>query len=259
MVFGAAAAVTACSPDLANRAAGLGAEPAQTTTIPYGVDPTRFRPATTDERAAVRRDLGLRDDERLILTGGRLVHKKGIDVAIDAFATAAVRDAGAARLVIFGYGDLQDELVAQVARLALAERIIFAGRIERDRLSALFAAADLFLLPSVHDHAGNVDGLPNTLLEAMATGLPIIASNVVGVPTVINDGVEGLLVPERDVTALSAAIVTLLRDPARAATLGAAARSRVERELTWPQIAQRYLAVYREALARHRAGSTGGR
>ena len=222
------------------------------------IRPASAPPQRTSARR-VRRDLGLRDDERLILTGGRLVHKKGIDVAIDAFATAAVREAGTARLVIFGYGDLQDELMAQVARLGLTERVIFAGRIERDRLSALFAAADLFLLPSVHDHAGNVDGLPNTLLEAMATGLPIIASNVVGVPTVIDDGIEGLLVPERDVTALSAAIATLLRDPARAATLGTAARSRVERELTWPQIAQRYLAVYREALARHRAGSTGGR
>ncbi|HEY8599276.1 MAG TPA: glycosyltransferase, partial [Thermomicrobiales bacterium] len=258
-VFGTAAAVTACSPDLAARATKLGANPAQTATIPYGVDPTRFRPATPDERAAIRRELGLRDDERLVLTGGRLVHKKGIDVAIDAFATAAVQGAGASRLVIFGYGDLQDALMAQVARLGLTERVIFAGKIERDRVTALFAAADLFLLPSVHDHAGNVDGLPNTLLEAMATGLPIIASNVVGVPTVIDDGVEGLLVPERDVAALSAAIAGLLHAPARAATLGAAARSRVERELTWPQIAQRYLAVYREALARHHAGSTGGR
>ena len=258
-VFGTAAAVTACSPDLATRAARLGANPAKIATIPYGVDPARFHPTTTDERAAVRRDLGLRDEERLILTGGRLVHKKGIDVAIDAFATATVQGAGAARLVIFGYGDLQDELMVQVARLGLAERVIFAGKIERDRLPVLFAAADLFLLPSVHDHAGNVDGLPNTLLEAMATGLPIIASNVVGVPTVIDDGVEGLLVPERDVAALGAAITTLVRDPARATALGAAARRRVERELTWPQIAQRYLAVYREALARHHARRTGGR
>ena len=85
-----------------------------------------------------------------------------------------------------------------VKRLGLADHILFAGRVERDRIPALFAAADLFLLPSAHDHAGNVDGLPNTLLEALATGLPVVASNVVGVPTVIDDGVEGLLVPKRD-------------------------------------------------------------
>jgi glycosyltransferase involved in cell wall biosynthesis len=81
---------------------------------------------------------------------------------------------------------------------------------------------------------------------------------VVGVPTVIDDGVHGLLVPERDADALGAAIATLLRDPARATTLGHAARARVERELTWPQIARRYLAVYREAIARHGAGRAGG-
>jgi len=248
-VFGRAAAVTACSPDLAARAIGLGARPATTTTIPYGVDPARFRPHAPDERAAIRARLGLRDGERLVLGGGRLVYKKGLDVAIDAFAGDAVREAGPARLVIFGYGDLEEELRAQAARLGLADRVLFAGRIERDHIPALFAAADLFLLPSVHDHAGNVDGLPNTLLEAMATGLPIVASDVVGVPTVIDDGVHGRLVPERDSAALGVALAALLREPARAAALGVAARERVERELTWPQIARRFVGVYRAALA----------
>lgn len=251
VVFGAAAAVTACSPDLAARAVGLGADAAHTTTIPYGVDPARFHPTAPDERAAERGALGLCAGERLVLAGGRLVYKKGLDVAIDAFASAAVREADPARLVIFGYGDLEGALRAQAARLGLADRVLFAGRFERDRIPALFAAADLFLLPSVHDHAGNVDGLPNTLLEAMATGLPIIASDVVGVPTVIADGAEGVLVPERDAAALGAAIAALLRDPARAAALGRAARARVERELTWPQTARRFVAVYRAALARH--------
>jgi glycosyltransferase involved in cell wall biosynthesis len=96
-----------------------------------------------------------------------------------------------------------------------------------------------------------VDGLPNTLLEAMACGLSIVASDVVGVPLVIDDGVHGLLAPERDPAALARAIGALLGDPARAATLGQAARTRVERELTWPHIARRYLAAYASAIARH--------
>jgi glycosyltransferase involved in cell wall biosynthesis len=258
-VFRAAAAVTACSPDLAERAMRLGALPAETVTIPYGVDHERFRPAAAAAREATRRELGLRPGERLVLAGGRLVHKKGLDVAIGAFATEAVRGAGLARLVLFGYGDLLETLRAQVARLGLEERVLFTGRVERDRVPALYAAADLFLLPSVHDHAGNVDGLPNTLLEAMATGLPIVASDVVGVPTVIDQGVEGMLVPEGDAVALGAALGGLLGDPARAATLGWAARARVERELTWPQIARRYLAVYREAIERVARRRGGGR
>jgi glycosyltransferase involved in cell wall biosynthesis len=258
-VFRAAAAVTACSPDLAERAMRLGALPAETVTIPYGVDHERFRPADHAAREAMRQELGLRPGERLVLAGGRLVHKKGLDVAIDAFATDAVRAAGPARLVLFGYGDLLETLQAQVARLGLADRVLFTGRVERDRVPALYAAADLFLLPSVHDHAGNVDGLPNTLLEAMATGLPIVASDVVGVPTVIDSGIEGVLVPEGDAAALGAAVGDLLGNPARAAALGRSARVRVERELTWPQIARRYLAVYREAIERAARQRGGGR
>jgi glycosyltransferase involved in cell wall biosynthesis len=258
-VFRAAAAITACSPDLAERAMRLGALPAEVATIPYGVDHERFRPADEAVRAATRRDLGLRPGERLVLAGGRLVHKKGLDVAIDAFATQAVREAGPARLVLFGYGDLLEALKAQAARLGLAEQVLFTGRVERDQVPALYAAADMFLLPSVHDHAGNVDGLPNTLLEAMATGLPIVASDVVGVPTVIDRGVEGLLVPEGDAAALGAAVGGLLGDPQRAVALGRAARARVVRELTWPQIARRYLAVYREAIERAARRRGGGR
>jgi glycosyltransferase involved in cell wall biosynthesis len=258
--FRAAAAVTACSPDLAARATPLGADPAATATIPYGVDERRFQPGDAAGRAAVRRELGLVDGECLVLAGGRLVYKKGLDVAVDAFARLGAAGpslrsgGGAARLVLFGYGDLREALEAQVARLGLGGRVRFTGRVARDRIPALFAAADLFLLPSVHDHAGNVDGLPNTLLEAMASGLPIVASRVVGVPTVIDDGVEGALVPEGDADALAGAIAALLGDRGRAAALGRAARARVARELTWPRIARRYLAVYRAAIARGTAG-----
>jgi glycosyltransferase involved in cell wall biosynthesis len=185
------------------------------------------------------------------LAGGRLVHKKGLDVALDAFATLDPATRATARLVIFGYGDLDATLKEQAAALGLAERVLFTGKVARERIPAFFGAADLFLLPSVHDHAGNVDGLPNTLLEAMACGLPIVASDVVGVPLVIDDGVHGLLAPERDPAALARAIGVLLHDPARAAALGQAARARVERELTWPRIARRYLAAYESAIARY--------
>jgi glycosyltransferase involved in cell wall biosynthesis len=86
-----------------------------------------------------------------------------------------------------------------------------------------------------------------------------VASNVVGVPTVIDSGTEGMLVPEGDAAALGAAIGDLLGDPPQAAALGRAARARVERELTWPQIARRYLEVYREAIERTARRRGGGR
>lgn len=258
--FARADAVTACSPDLAARVEPLGADPATTEVIPYGVDAARFRPDAA-ARAATRAALGLRPAERLVLAGGRLVHKKGLDVALDAFARPGLDGARAtAQLVLFGDGALREPLERQAALLGLGDRVLFLGRVERDRVPALFAAADLFLLPSVRDFAGNVDGLPNTLLEALASGAPAIASSVAGVPLVVTHDVEGLLVEPGDPEALAGALAALLADPARAARLGAAARARVERELTWPAIARRFVATYDAAIARQATrGTVGGR
>ncbi|HET8630277.1 MAG TPA: glycosyltransferase, partial [Thermomicrobiales bacterium] len=89
-------------------------------------------------------------------------------------------------------------------------------------------------------------------------GRPVVASRVAGVPTVVDDGVEGLLVPEGDVEALAAAAARLLADPATAARLGRAARARVERDLTWPRVAARFVAVYREAAWAVRRGRACG-
>jgi glycosyltransferase involved in cell wall biosynthesis len=93
-----------------------------------------------------------------------------------------------------------------------------------------------------------VDGLPNVLLEAMGAGRAVVASRVAGVPDVIDDGVHGLIVPEREPAALAAAIGRLLAEPALATRLGGAARARVERELTWERAAERYEAAFVAAL-----------
>ena len=238
--FRAAAAVTACSGDLRARGLRLGARPATSSVIPYGVNPRQFRPNPA-ARAAVRAELGLADGAPLVLGLGRLVAKKGFGVLLEAWPMV-LRACPAATLVIVGYGDLREPLERQAAQLGLGERVRFAGQLERERAAAYLAAADLFTLPIVRD---GVDGLPNVLLEAMGAGRAVVASRVAGVPDVVDDGVHGLLVPERDPAALAAAIQRLLADPALAARLGAAARARVERELTWERAAERFEAVFR--------------
>ena len=100
------------------------------------------------------------------------------------------------------------------------------------------------MLPSVRDRSGNVDGLPNTLLEAMGAGRPIVASHIAGVPAVVTSGEHGLLVPPAAPAALAAAIARMLSDPGLAAHCAAAARQRVERELTWAKYAERLEQVY---------------
>ncbi len=235
--------ITACSADLARRAIALGAPAGRLTIIPYGADPYAFHPADPAERKRIRAELGLAPNEPLLLAVGRLVRKKGFDVLLQALPQV-VREVGPVRLLIAGRGDLYGELSALAGRLGVQNRVILAGAVERDRLPALFRSCDLLIVPSRHDEYGNVDGLPNVLLEGMASGVAIVASAVAGIPQVISPGETGLLVPEKDPDALAAAIVCLLRDPELRTQLGQAARKRVEKELNWPAVARQFEQVY---------------
>lgn len=246
--FRAAMAVTACSGDLRARGIRLGAAPGRSHVIPYGVNTRQFRPDPT-VRAVVRAELGLEPGAPLVLGMGRLVAKKGFGVLLDAWP-AVLRAMPGATLVIAGYGDLREHLERQAAALGLGTSVRFSGQLERDRAAAYVAAADVFALPIVRD---GVDGLPNVLLEAMGAGRPVVASRVAGVPDVIEDGVHGLVVPERDPNALAAAIMRLLADPELANRLGVAARTRVERELTWERTAERFEEVFRLAVGAERS------
>jgi glycosyltransferase involved in cell wall biosynthesis len=238
-IFRAAAAVTACSGDLHQRGVRLGARPDHSVVIPYGINPHEFRP-DPQARHQVRAELRLDDSEPIVLALGRLVYKKGFDVLLDAWP-AVLQAHPRARLVLVGYGDLRAALEAQAARLGIAASVHFTGQLERPRAAAYVAAADVFALPIVPQ---GVDGLPNALLEAMGAGRPIVASHVAGVPDVIEHERHGLLVPTRDAAALAAAINRMLDNNALAARIGAAARQRIERELTWEQTAIRFEEVY---------------
>jgi glycosyltransferase involved in cell wall biosynthesis len=107
-------------------------------------------------------------------------------------------------------------------------------------------------MPSVRDARGNVDGLPVVVLEAMAAGKPVVASDLAGLPLAVADGATGLLVPPGDPGALAAAVGALLADPERARRLGAAGRRRVEEELNWSAIAAVHDRLYRRAVAERR-------
>jgi glycosyltransferase involved in cell wall biosynthesis len=185
---------------------------------------------------------------------GRLVAKKGLGILLDAWPLVLAQ-APQATLCIVGYGDLRGQLEEQTRRLGVSARVRFPGQLERGRAAAYIAAADVFALPIVRD---GVDGLPNVLLEAMGAGRPVVASRVAGVPDVIDDGVHGLLVPERDPAALAAAILRLISDRPLAERLGRAARARVEQELTWEKTSERFEQVYVQAIGNREQG-TGDR
>lgn len=246
--FRAAQAITACSGDLRQRALRMGARPEAVEVIPYGVDPQMFRP---DPHAAaqVRAELGAPPDAPLIVSVSRLVYKKGLTFLLDAMPQIRARRPDAL-LVVGGYGDLRDELERRARELGIMDSVYFPGQLARDRAARYIGSADVFVVPSIRDDGGNVDGLPNALLEGMGAARPIVASRVAGIPEVIDDGEHGLLVPERDADALAAAIVRLLDDRALAERMGAAARRRVLEELTWDATAARFEAAYVRALDR---------
>ena len=125
----------------------------------------------------------------------------------------------------------------------------FPGALDREAAARALAAADVVAVPSVRDRAGNVDGLPNVLLEALAAGRPVVASRVAGIPDVVRDGENGLLVPERDPVALAAALLRLRREPETRTRLGAAARRTAETTLTWGAAVRAFEKAYAEATA----------
>jgi glycosyltransferase involved in cell wall biosynthesis len=243
-VFGRAGFVTACSADLARRAVALGAPEDRLEVVPYGVDTARFKPDPSS-RATHRAELGLPAGAPLLVTAGRLVRKKGFEYLIDAMS----RLPADTTLAIAGTGDLAAALEARAREAHVADRVRFLGNVTQDAVGSWFAAADIAVIPSVRDDSGNVDGLPNTVLEALATGTPVIATPAGGIGAVIMDGATGLLVRERDPEALAAAAGALLRDRRRATALGGAAREMVDTRFGWAAAAARFEAAYDRALA----------
>lgn len=242
-IFRRAARITACSDDLRDRALALGAPPDRSETVPYGVDTTRFAPDAA-AREDVRRALGI-GRAPMVFSAGRLVRKKGFEFLIDAAADLAA-ECPDLRVLIAGDGDLRGDLAARAAA-AGPDRVRLLGNRSQDEIARLSAAADVIAVPSIRDEAGNVDGLPNFALEALASGTPVVATSVGGLPQAIQDGVTGRLVPERDRSALARAIAALLRQPSVARALGEAGRRRVETDFGWGRVAARFEAAYDEA------------
>ncbi len=242
--LGRCALVTGCSPELVARVQALGPGGGDYRVIPYGVDAAVFHPGA-DGAARWRDELGIAEHETLLLGVGRMATKKGFQVLVAALPDLLGRFPHL-RVVLAGGGDRLAEL--QAATRDWPGRVLFPGAVARDRLPGLFAAADLFVLPAVHDPQGNVDGLPNVILEAMASGLAVVSTAISGIPLAVRTGVDGLLVPEQDPEALARALGDLLRQPERRVAMGKSGRERVELDLTWDRVAALYRAGYEAAI-----------
>ncbi len=214
--------------------------------IPNGVDLDRFRPIEDGERQALRRELGLPEQLILILFVGFFSHEKCPDLLFQAW-TRIWRDGFPATGLVFvgatrsRYYEVDPGLAKKIRtesqHIGVERRIIFVEVTQK--IEKYYRAADLFVLPSSRE------GLPNALLEAMASGLPCVATRLLGVTdVVIEHGVNGLLVPPRDVAALKDALQLLLQNPTCAQELGRGARETVEERYSIRQTAAHYLRAY---------------
>ena len=243
--FGRAAAVTAPSGDLLERARRLGAH-GLLRRVPYGADASAFEVAPAAAEA-LRRRLGLGDENIVVAGVGRLIPVKGFEYLVDAHA-AALASVHELRLVLVGDGDGRRGLEERIRKLGVSDTVVLAGAAAHSEVPAFMAAADIVAVPSVC-YGGYVDGLPNVALEAMAAGKPVVGSRVGGIPELVREDENGLLVPEKDAGALADALVTLARDPALRARLGAGGRTEIQAERSWDAVGRRFVEVYERARA----------
>jgi starch synthase (maltosyl-transferring) len=189
------------------------------------------------------REFGIPPESRTFLYVGRLDRQKGLPFLLEAWAPVAARYRGV-HLLLVGEGPERGALETQIARLGLAASVHLSGW--REEIPELLRAADCFVLPSLWE------GMPNVVLEAMAAGLPVIATRVEGTAEVIQAGETGWLVAPGAPGALTAAMEQFLDDPIAARSMGERGQRRVRAEYTWEQMVRRYEWLY-EGILRTRS------
>ncbi len=216
----------------AMEAAGIPRE--RIVTIPNGVDIKRFDPAL-NQAPYVQNGAGA---PRVVFIG-RLVREKALPVLLEAWTAVAQRIPGVV-LDIVGWGPLEQELKVLTKHLGLTAAVRFQGY--HEDVMPFLQAANVFVLPSY------VEGLSNTLLEAMAVSLPVVATRISGSEDVVADGETGVLVPPGDATSLAQALSELLEDPERATAMGIRARQRVMEFCSLEQVTTSYIHLYEHLL-----------
>lgn len=239
-MFRQSAAIVAVSRAMERKLVSLGAPPEKVHYNPCGIDCEKFGGA---EPAA---------SPPVFLAVGRFVEKKAPQLTLEAFA-AVRRAEPSARLRMIGDGPLLEECRARAARLALEEAVTFLGVRPHEAVRDEMRAARCFVQHSVEAPNGDCEGTPVGVLEAGASGLPVVATRHAGIPDVVLEGETGLLVEERDVSAMAERMLRLARDPELAARMGRAARRRVAENFSSRERVGRLWSIIESCVARRAA------
>ena len=217
--------------------AGRGIDPGKVVSIYNGIDPERFK--AEFDRGAYRRDLGLNDNRKVVLTVGSLIERKRVDLFIRAAAEVLKKEKGAVFLIV-GEGPLLKPLGALVEELGLAAHVRFLG--SRSDVDRLLRISDIFVLSS------SAEGFPLVNIEACAAGAAVVSTDVSGVSELIKDGETGYLVRPGDAQMLAEKVLMLLQDPDKAKTVAARAQEIVFEQFSLDKMVNSYYALYGKLL-----------
>jgi glycosyltransferase involved in cell wall biosynthesis len=233
----------AVAPEIRAALLAAGVDGSRIQLVPNAVDVADRSMEQAAAREVICERYGFADDTRVLCAVGRLVEAKALDVLLDAVAAIAPEYPSLSLLVV-GSGHLRSDLEQQASRLAIGDRVRFAGLLDRAATATAILGCDVFVM------ASRTEGLPIALLEAAAAARPIVATTVGGIPGALESPAEALLVPPEDTRALGQAIGQLLDDPAGAGDMGARARARVAREFGRERQIELMRTVYDEARSR---------
>lgn len=206
-----------------------------------GVDIERFKPRPN--RAELRQEFGLEKDQKVVLFVGRLYHRKGIDTLLRS-VPPVLKEFSNVKFVISGTGFKQkEESLRNLAKeLDIEDHVTFLGYVPDDKLPLLYSASDIFVLPAIYEN------FPFAILEAQATGLPVISTKVGGIPEILVDNENGFVIEPRDPTQLTQKVLTLLQDPKLAKEMGDRGRKLIEEKFDWRLITAQVIDLYHKVL-----------
>ena len=187
------------------------------------------------------------DEPIKILSVCRLVEKKGMEYAIKAVAQLLEKYPNI-QYTIVGDGPLRQKLSSIITELGVADNIHLVGAIVHDQVVQMLDTSHIFVLPSVTASDGNEEGIPNAIKEAMAMGLPVISTFHAGIPELVEDGVSGFLVPQRDYKALAKKIAYVIEHPEKWPEMGRAGRQKVEDEYNIEKLLDRLERIFRNMM-----------
>ncbi len=206
-----------------------------------GVDVDKFRP--NNMKAHLRRELGFEQKEKVILFVGRLYQRKGLDTLLES-VPKVIQRVKDAKFIISGEGfkQIKEKLLRLTKKLDIERYVSFAGYFPDDKLPDLYAASDIFVLPALYEN------FPFAILEAQATGLPVVSTIVGGIPEIISNKENGLLVEPSNREQITQALLFLLENQEFAERLGRNARRLVEKKYAWPIVTGQLVDLYRSIL-----------